>query len=210
MNENQAITTESPTDDLPEASGDPEPVRSDSSAALRISVADEQSRLAVDAAQLTAAVESVIAASDYDSGSVSLAVVDDPTIHQINRQYLDHDYPTDVLSFVLEDRLPYLEGELVVSTDTATQSAAEYGWDAQSELLLYVIHGALHLVGYRDKTPEEIAKMRAAEQLHLAALGVAPPEDLTRKSSPDKKSPDKNSTDENSTDENSTDGESPC
>jgi probable rRNA maturation factor len=200
MNENQAITTESPTDDQPEASGDPEPTLPDSSAALRISVADEQSRLAVDAAQLTAAVESVLAASDYDSGSVSLAVVDDPTIHQINRQYLDHDYPTDVLSFVLEDRLPYLEGELVVSTDTAAHNAAEYGWEALSELLLYVVHGTLHLVGYRDKTPEEIAKMRAAELLHLAALGVAPPEDLTRKNSPDKNSPDKNSTD----------GESPC
>ncbi len=147
---------------------------------LRVLIANEQSTFIVEESKLSAAVQSVLANSPYTSGTISLAVVDDPTIHEINRQYLEHDYPTDVLSFVLEDREPYLEGELVVSTDTASRNAAEYGWPAESELLLYIIHGALHLVGYRDKLPEEIAEMRAAEAKLLGKLGIVLPSGDTR------------------------------
>ena len=145
-------------------------------------IANEQSTLAIDESQLQAAVLSVFRESMYTTGIVSVAVVDDPTIHKMNRRYLEHDYPTDVLSFVLEDRPPHLEGELVVSADTASRNAAEYGWSASSELLLYVIHGAAHLVGYRDKQPDEIAAMRAVEEQHLRELGVALPEGCSRRS----------------------------
>ena len=146
---------------------------------LRILIANEQSTLDVDESQLQAAVRAVF----RDSGTVSIAVVDDPAIHEINRQYLQHDYPTDVLSFVLEDREPYLEGELVVSADTASRNASEYDWPADSELLLYAIHGALHLVGHRDKQPEEIAVMHAAEASILRELGITMPTKQTRWSS---------------------------
>jgi len=178
MNENKS-TTESFSDELAgEPAGDilgepPEPT-------LQILIADEQSTLALDESQLRAAVQAVFRDSLYHSGTVSIAVVDDPTIHGINRQYLEHDYSTDVLSFVLEDREPYLEGELVVSTDTARSNAEAYGWSARFELLLYVIHGALHLVGYRDKQPDEIAEMRAAELRLLQELDVAVPSSSTR------------------------------
>ncbi len=164
----QTIETDADSDGEP-----PEP-------ALRVQIANEQTTLVVEEPQLAAAVRAVFDLSPYTSGAISLAVVDDPTIHEINRQYLEHDYPTDVLSFVLEDREPYLEGELVVSTDTAKRNAEEYHWPAESELLLYVLHGALHLVGYRDKQPEEIAKMRAAEAKLLAKLGVELPREDTR------------------------------
>jgi probable rRNA maturation factor len=148
--------------------------------ALHVLVADQQSILEIDRSQLQVAIDSVFRASLYDSGTISIAVVDDPTIHEINRQYLEHDYPTDVLSFVLEDRPPFLDGELVVSTDTAARNAADYGWPASSELLLYVIHGALHLVGHRDKQADETAAMRAAEARHLRELGIALPNDASR------------------------------
>lgn len=143
--------------------------------ALRVLIANEQSTLTIDEAQLEAAVRVVFRDSSYGSGMVSIAVVDDPTIHEINRQYLQHDYPTDVLSFVLDDQEHHLEGELVVSTDTATSNATEYEWSPFSELLLYVIHGALHLVGYRDKQPDEIAEMRSAEAKYLRELGLTVP-----------------------------------
>ena len=68
--------------------------------------------------------------------------MDDRTIQQLNRQYLDHDEPTDVLSFLLEREAERLEGEIVVSRDTAACSAPAYGWTPADELLLYVIHGA--------------------------------------------------------------------
>jgi probable rRNA maturation factor len=108
-------------------------------------------------------------------GSLSIAIVDDATMHQLNRKYLEHDYPTDVLSFVLEREANRLEGEVVVSHDTAANCAVRYGWPADDELLLYVVHGMLHLVGFDDATPEDRAKMRSAEARYLAQVGLRVP-----------------------------------
>jgi probable rRNA maturation factor len=126
----------------------------------------------VDAKLIERAILWALDDTPYDEATVSVAIVDDETIHQLNRQFLNHDYPTDVLSFTLEDDPPRLEGEIIVSVDTARQNAAEAGWSADDELLLYVIHGTLHLAGYLDKSPEDFAEMRAAEAAVLARLGV--------------------------------------
>lgn len=180
MNENNT-TVDSSSDELADEPERPAPESPNSDpTTLRILIADEQATLTIDEAQLRAAVELVLRDSPYDSGVISIAVVDDPTIHEINRQYLEHDYPTDILSFPLEDNPPYLEGELVVSTDTATSNAAEYNWSAHHELVLYVIHGTLHLVGYHDKQPADIAEMRTAEAKCLQALGIALPAGKSR------------------------------
>ena len=141
----------------------------------QVYVANQQSTLALDESQLAKAVQTILRESHFVSASISLAIVDDSTIHQLNRQYLEHDYPTDVLSFPLEDDGIQLTGELIVSTDTAQRNAAEYGWSAVNELLLYVVHGALHLVGYRDKQPQEAAEMRQAERTYLAKFDVEVP-----------------------------------
>ncbi len=142
---------------------------------LHIQVANEQSSLRIDEPQLQAAVRSVLEDSPLQTAVVSVALVDDPTIHELNRQYLQHDYPTDILSFPLETSETHLEGQLVASTDTAIRNATEVGWPAMHELLLYVIHGALHLVGYRDQHAEENAAMCAAEASHLKKLGIVLP-----------------------------------
>ena len=105
---------------------------------------------------------------------MSIAVVDDARMHELNRRYLDHDYPTDVLSFVLAHVGNHLDGQIVVSFDYAAREAARYGWNADDELLLYVIHGSLHLVGYDDLNPEVKQEMRAAEQKYLAQFGLTP------------------------------------
>jgi probable rRNA maturation factor len=126
----------------------------------------------VDAEQIDLAIRWALADSPYDEAIVSIAVVDDETIHELNRQFLAHDYPTDVLSFTLEDDPPRLEGEVIVSVDTARQNAVEAGWSADDELLLYVIHGTLHLAGYLDKDLEDYTEMRAAEAAVLDRLRV--------------------------------------
>ena len=138
---------------------------------LVIETANEQ-ELTVDEPPLVNAVREILVDHDFQSGEVSIAIVDDPRIRELNREYLDHDYETDVLSFVLDldSESGFIEGQLIVSNDTADQSAAELGIPRQNELLLYVIHGALHLVGYRDKTPEEAREMRLAESEYLARL----------------------------------------
>lgn len=126
----------------------------------------------VDVEQIERAIRWALADSPYEEAIVSVAIVDDDTIHELNQQFLAHDYPTDVLSFTLEDDPPRLEGEIIASVDTARQNALEAGWSADDELLLYVIHGTLHLAGYLDKDPEDYVEMRAAEAAVLDRLGV--------------------------------------
>lgn len=138
---------------------------------IEVSLANEQSKHAINERQLIDAACAVVRDSRYTSANISIAVVDDPTIHELNRRHLEHDYPTDVLSFTLEDDGEHLEGEVIISSDTAAAAAAEYGWPAAAEQLLYVIHGTLHLVGYRDKSPADMAEMRAAEQKYLSRFG---------------------------------------
>ena len=141
---------------------------------IEVDLCDRQQTLSFDAARLVEAVRRVLSDRGVEAAEISLAVVDDPTIHDLNRRFLDHDEPTDVLSFLLEEGPP-LEGEIVVSADRAERSAKAYGWAAESELLLYVIHGALHLVGFDDTTDNKRAEMRAAERKYLATFGLEPP-----------------------------------
>jgi probable rRNA maturation factor len=142
-------------------------------ASYRVDVANETDTV-IDAARLAAAVQTALADARCEAATVSVAIVDDATIHRLNRQFLEHDYPTDVLSFPLAEP-PHLKGEIVTSVDTARREADSAGWRAEDELLLYVVHGALHLVGHDDYEPSEAAAMRAAERAVLARLGVAIP-----------------------------------
>ncbi len=137
---------------------------------FRVEVSNETDA-AIEAARVAAAVQIALAEAGCGEATVSVAIVDDPTIHRLNRQFLEHDYPTDVLSFVLEEP-PRLEGEIVASIDTARTEAAAVGWNAEDELLLYVVHGALHLAGYLDKDPADAQEMRDAERAILERLGV--------------------------------------
>ena len=63
----------------------------------------------------------------------------------------------------------------IVSADTAVEYALDYGWPAEDELLLYVIHGTLHLAGHRDKADDEVVAMRDAEAKYLRLAGIEPP-----------------------------------
>lgn len=141
---------------------------------FEIALVNEQSRHPADEGQLCEAARAVLRDSEFESASISIAVVTDVTIHALNRQYLDHDWPTDVLSFVLDDQDGHLEGEVVISADTAAAAAAEFGWAPAAEQLLYVIHGMLHLIGYRDETPADIQEMRLAEAKYLRQVGFEP------------------------------------
>ena len=138
-----------------------------------VALANRQSAHPVDEPRLLTAVRSILTdAAGLERATVSVAVVDDATIHELNRRFLNHDWPTDVLSFVLDETDGSLEGEIILSADTAAASAPEFGWSAADEQLLYVIHGTLHLVGYDDQTDVAAAEMRAAEARYLERLGV--------------------------------------
>ena len=107
---------------------------------------------------------------------MSIAVVDDAAIREVNRRHLDHDGPTDVIRFPFSGPGdPELSGELVISAEMAAAVAARCGLDPGAEFALYLVHGLLHLCGYDDSTDAERARMRRREDEILAALGVSPP-----------------------------------
>ena len=139
-----------------------------------IDVANRQQSLDFDGERLSRSAAAIVHDAKIVAGTLSIAGVDDATIHALNRQYLGHDCSTDVLSFVLERSDGYLEGEVVASSETALRAAVQFGWSADDELLLYVIHGTLHLIGYDDQDAESLAAMRAAEATYLSQFGVQP------------------------------------
>lgn len=127
----------------------------------------------VDEPLLVRAVEATLRAHDVPRASISIALVDDPAIAEINKTHLNHQGPTDVITFDLRDEpAAPVEGEIVVSIDTATRESAARGHDLSAELGLYVVHGTLHLLGYDDHEEADAARMHAREDEILTALGV--------------------------------------
>jgi probable rRNA maturation factor len=105
--------------------------------------------------------------------ALSVAVVSDREIRRLHREHVDDDTATDVLSFPMSPRrAPVLEGAIAVSRDTARREAARRGHAAYHELMLYVVHGALHLLGHDDHDPRARSRMRRAEREVLASLGL--------------------------------------
>ena len=137
----------------------------------RIEISDQQQR-AVDFEDCTKVARMIVDDFGFDQSEISIAFVDDPTIRDLNKQYLNHDYETDVISFVLEESETTLTGQLLVSTDTAEKMGQQIGVPMEHEVLLYVIHGMLHLVGFDDTDPESAEKMRAAEADYLGRFGI--------------------------------------
>src|SRR5438045_6348831 len=111
----------------------------------KISIASPQESVSLDRGRLREIVRAVLDGENVADAEISLAFVDNPTIHRLNQRYLQHDEPTDVLSFPLsEPGAKRLAGELVIGAEVAAAQAAARGHDVQAELALYVIHGLLH------------------------------------------------------------------
>ena len=140
--------------------------------AITVPIADHQGHVKVDRRLLRRAVRRVLRMAGVSKAAISVAIVDDDTISRLNWKFLRHRGPADVLSFPLNDG-ECLEGEVIASAETAARCAPRYGWTAHDELLLYVVHGALHLVGHDDRTARQQAEMRRKEREVLEGLGIA-------------------------------------
>jgi len=140
---------------------------------IRVSIACPQEAVPVDRGRIREVVRAALQGEGVHEAEISLAFVDNPTIHCLNKRYLDHDEPTDVLSFPLsEPGARKLVGELVIGAEIAQKEAETRGHDVQAELALYVIHGLLHLCGYDDKSGESTAEIRQRERHYLRLLGL--------------------------------------
>ena len=135
---------------------------------ITIAITNRQKTLPVDRRRIRRAVGAIVRNAGIAAARVGVAIVDDPAIAKLHAEFLNDPDPTDVLSFVLERSEGVLEGEVVVSADTAKACAPRYKCSADEELLRYVIHGTLHLVGFDDMTPKDRAVMRREETRYLA------------------------------------------
>ena len=138
---------------------------------IRVSIANPYER-PLDFQGLKSAAQAVFTGEAISHTKVVLAFVDNAHIHRLNKQFLDHDEPTDVLTFPYSDPgARTLEGEVVIGFEVAAEYAQDRGHTLDQELLLYVIHGCLHLCGYDDKTPKAARQMRLKEREYLTKIG---------------------------------------
>lgn len=93
--------------------------------------------------------------------------VSDDRLLEINRQFLQHDYYTDIITFPLSAPNQPITAEIYISVDRVRENAREFGSTVKNELLRVIFHGALHLCGYKDKTPKDQVIMRKREEAYL-------------------------------------------
>ena len=112
-------------------------------------------------------IEKLAESENRTLGDISYILCSDNYLLEINRQYLNHDYFTDVITFdYSEDNV--ISGDIFISVDTVADNAKEYNVTFEKELERVMVHGVLHLVGYNDKSDSEVKQMRAKENQYLS------------------------------------------
>ena len=117
--------------------------------------------------EATAWIKAVAATYGKKVGEIGYLFVDDEKILEVNREYLGHDYYTDIITFDYSEG-DTISGDIVISLDTVASNAEQQGTDYAEELMRVVVHGILHLCGINDKGPGEREIMEAAENKALA------------------------------------------
>ena len=103
--------------------------------------------------------------------AISVTILDDAAMLELNRQYKDLDQTTDCFSFNLSDSADAYHYEILVNGELAAREARTRGHGEEAELALYVTHGLLHQLGFDDTTPQEAARMHAREDEILTHFG---------------------------------------
>lgn len=112
-------------------------------------------------------IKAIIEASGFSLGEITYVFCDDDYLHKINVDYLNHDTLTDIISFDYSLG-KQVNGEIYISVERVRDNASEFNEPFEIELKRVIIHGILHLLGHKDKTPEEEAQMRQKEDEAIA------------------------------------------
>ncbi len=107
---------------------------------------------------------------EFTVGDLNYIFCSDEHILQVNRDYLQHDYYTDIITFDQSEENGKIEGDIFISVDRVADNARQLGIPAEQEMRRVLAHGLLHLCGYGDKTNEEEIQMRAKEEEWLRYL----------------------------------------
>lgn len=119
--------------------------------------------------ELSSWIESVAKKHDREAGEISYLFCDDEKILEVNQQYLDHDFYTDIITFDYSEG-NIISGDIIISLQTVESNSQMYQTDYSEELHRVIIHGILHLCGLKDSTEEDEKAMRDAENRALEML----------------------------------------
>ena len=142
----------------------------------RIEIVNEQSHLKLDKQKIRRVIRFVLKNEGAPRKRLTLLVADDRKISQLHYRYLHKKSSTDVIAFGAGQHRPkgflslqndYL-GDVVVSAQTALREHRTYGVSGREEFMRYVVHGVLHLLGYRDKTPRLFKKMHEKQESYVS------------------------------------------
>lgn len=122
---------------------------------------------AIDVERVSRWIAEVVKQHDLELGEITYNFTNDDRILEYNKQYLQHDFYTDIITFDY-DHDGVVSGDIVISLDTVASNAEQYGTDPDEEILRVIIHGVLHLCGIDDKGPGEREIMEAEENKALA------------------------------------------
>jgi rRNA maturation RNase YbeY len=119
-------------------------------------------------------VDRVIQTYGRKTGEVFFLFCSDQYLYEMNLKHLDHDTLTDIITFDLSESIDFIGGEMYLSVDRIFDNADFFGISKVEEIQRVMIHGVLHLLGYKDKTPTEETEMRRQENycLSLRSLNV--------------------------------------
>lgn len=133
-------------------------------------IAEDIEMPALDERKVSRWIRAVAADYGFSVGQIHYIFCSDERELEVNRQFLGHDYYTDVITFDYTSGQT-LNGDIFISLDTVRSNAEMVGATFEQELLRIIIHGVLHLTGQGDKTPETKVQMTEKEELALAKLG---------------------------------------
>jgi len=112
-------------------------------------------------------IQSIFKKEKTKAQFINIIFCSDEFLLNINKQYLNHDYPTDIITFEISRDLNGITAEIYISVDSVTRNSIDYQSTKKNELHRVIFHGILHLCGYNDKTKEDIALMRFKEDKYL-------------------------------------------
>jgi len=113
-------------------------------------------------------INDTIRAEGFKLSGITYIFCSDNYLLNINQQYLNHDTYTDIITFDNSERDHIVLGDIFISIDRIRENAAQFNVTVSTELHRVIIHGVLHLLGYKDKTPADKQKMTEKEDLYLA------------------------------------------
>lgn len=135
---------------------------------VEVNIFNDSGRKLLPKKKIKEIISLTLSENGVNNAQVSVILTDDKAIHELNKSYLNHNRPTDVITFSLDENS--IEGEIYISIDTAQKQAEEFNVSLSNEILRLACHGALHLAGFDDKTKKDRNNMNKLESEFISKV----------------------------------------